>query len=264
MPFNVAAWLSQSNVAWRRALGTALLASALLSLFAPPAHAESPPAPAGQAEVAQLERELDLHAREGRRERISQGIMGLVLGATLLPAGIVLGKRNDELVHLVSIGTTVTGATQLLKLPGLIFPSDMERMRGDYLKLKQSGLSGSELVRATEKIWQKEARQEHLGRAVIGYFHLGVGMAAIPLGLFFMLRHEVGDMSHTKQLNVGSTLLGIGIPVMGVAAELLFNKGPVERSWQSHEVTRRERLTRIELNVAPVAHGGMLSAGGRF
>ncbi|MET0287382.1 MAG: hypothetical protein ABW352_23050 [Polyangiales bacterium] len=201
-----------------------------------------------------LERELELHAERGKTERIWSGVFSLALAGTLVPAGIVMLKRDDDLVRLIGIGTLVTGAVQLLRLPEFIFPSDMERMRASHQRRRER-LSGAALVAETEREWREKAAQEHRVRKWIGAFNLGLGVAALPVGLTFMLRDQVGDMEHRKQLNVGSTLLGIGVGYIGAAAMLLIADGPTESSWKEHAVS---------IGLAPVAFGGQLTASGRF
>jgi hypothetical protein len=205
--------------------------------------------------LPQLERELDLYAAEGRRDRLWNGALALGLGGVLLPAGIVMIKRNDELVHLIGIGTLITGAVQFTRVPGLFLPSDMERLRAHHSRRKAEGMSGDALVRATEREWEQEARKEDLAQKWVGGIHLAVGAAAIPIGLTFMLRDHVGDMSHNKRINVGSTLLGIGIGYMAVAAQLLANDGRSEHTWKAH---------RLQFGIAPTASGGLMTASGRF
>ncbi len=208
-----------------------------------------------QDRLSTLERELDMYAEQGKRERIGTGLITVALGGTLLPAGIVMTKRDDDLVHLIGIGTLVTGAVQLARLPEFIFPSDMERMRVRHQRRKAEGRTGDALIAATEKDWRESADKERKGRRVIGSINLSIGVAALPIGLAFMLRDHIGDLDHRKQLNVGSTLLGLGVGYMASAALLLFQPGPTDRSWSSHAVS---------LGLAPTAGGAALTASGRF
>jgi hypothetical protein len=202
-----------------------------------------------------LERELDLYAEQTRRERIGDGILSLALGATLLPAGIVMTKRDNPTVHLIGIGTIVTGAVQLARLPELISPSDMERMRLRHQRRTAEGLRGEALVAETERDWREKAAKEHRVQRLIGAINLGIGAAALPIGIAFMLRDQIGDMDHRKQLNVGSTMLGIGVGYVTSAAVMLFHDGATERSWKSHAVS---------LGLAPTLAGAALTASGRF
>ncbi|HEY6882127.1 MAG TPA: hypothetical protein VI299_29055 [Polyangiales bacterium] len=227
-----------------------MLTLALL-LFAAHARADEP--------LSQLERELDLHAAEGRKERLWNGALSVALAGALMPSGIVMTKREDDLVRLIGIGTVITGGVQLLRVPGLFFASDMERLRARHVRRKASGLSGDALLRETERDWAEQARKKDQAQKWIGGFHLGIGAVAIPLGLTFMLRDHVGDVPHTKQINVGSTLLGIGVGYLAVAAQLLSGDGLTERTWKQHALTRR-----VSLGIAPAASGALLSASGRF
>jgi len=212
-----------------------------------------------QDRLAQLERELDLQAEEGHRERIGLGIMALTLGGTLLPAGIVMTHRHEQLVRLIGIGATVTGAVQFTLVPGLFVPSVMERVRSHHQRRKASGLSPDALLAETEREWAAEATREHNARRWVGIFHASVSAATIPIGLTFMLRHHVGDLSQPKQINIGSTLLGIGIGYMAIAGQLLFVPGRAERSWKMHDAKRP-----MSFGVAPTASGALLTASGQF
>ncbi|HEX5655665.1 MAG TPA: hypothetical protein VFX59_00650 [Polyangiales bacterium] len=111
------------------------------------------------------------------------------------------------------------------------------------------------LIAETERAWREKAAQEDRVQKWVGGFNLGIGVAAIPIGLAFMLRDRIGDMDHRKQLNVSSTMLGIGVGYLASASLLLFSDGATERSWRSHAVS---------MGVTPTASGASFSASGRF
>ncbi|HVZ33405.1 MAG TPA: hypothetical protein VG963_13325 [Polyangiaceae bacterium] len=226
----------------------------------------SPPPPAlasaGEAALAQLDRELDYYADQTRHERMTRGIVGGTLGALMLPSGIVLQQRHDALLRLTGIGLIAGGAAQLLTVPGLFIPSGMERMQRRFQVRKASGLAPDVIVRETESEWQRGAEGEHRGRAFVGFIYLGTSAGLLSTGLAFLFKDSIGGLSHNRRINIGSTFLGMGIPFLAIGAELVWIPGAKQRAWEAHLRTRdlAGPVARVRLGLVPAARGGLLSA----
>jgi hypothetical protein len=225
------------------------------------------PAPGDDAHrLAVLDHELAMYASEGKRERLKSAITNGVLAAVLLPSGVVLTHRDDPLRQISGVGLIATSAVELATLVGTLFPSDLEQVAAHPAQRKASGKSAAEIVRETEAEWRHEAEVEHKAWIWAGSIQLGIGVAAIPVGLTMLLHDELGSMPHKRQINLGATLLGIGIPYVIGGATMLFTTSATEASWRASQGARASWVLQAarSVYVSPSRRGALLGAGGRF
>jgi hypothetical protein len=216
--------------------------------------------------LAVLDYELTLYAREGKRERLSSNLTSAALGALLLPVGIVLNHRDDELLQITGVGLIAGGAVQLGMSLGVFFPTDVEQVAAHHAQRKASGKPTEQVIRETEAEWKHEAEVETKAWRWAGSIQLAIGLAALPIGMTVLLKDQVGSMPHKRQINVASSLIGIGIPYLLTGVRMLFSTNPTEASWRASEGARQSWAiqTANALRVAPARGGAVFAASGRF
>lgn len=242
------------------------LTSALCST--PPAPADSNPAPAPAAssdrEVGEMTlRFVDLHAREARRERFTEGSFSLLLAGSQIGLGaygITLDEDGSTGIRRAAIGQTITGSVGLVgAILGLARRSRLERLRRGPSYADLAANPGD--ADAREQLYRqwgsaaKLAKRQRLTKAGVQ-----VGLGAVLVVLSSVRLSQLSEEATTgEQLWAFTTLTtAIGVTLSGVPYFIV--RSATERSFAGYETTRAR--TRAQVRVAPTI-GGM-SVAGRF
>jgi hypothetical protein len=194
---------------------------------------------AGSDESVRLGRELSAVAATGRRERFTNLATAAASGGVLLPFGIALSQRDDEVLRLIGVGWTVAGSVQLSGAPFLLLASPMERVSARFEERRQGGASSPALVAETEREWAAAANQSRAVRLWFGGVYGALGAAMVPTGLTFLFASPgIFGMSRTTQYDWGSALVGAGVPFVTVALQMLLRESLAETSWEAHVLAR--------------------------
>jgi hypothetical protein len=248
-----------------RAPRVALLAICLTSVTAI-ARADEPPsnprAVTGSFEATRLHDALTLAARSARDGRTAGVATGLVAGAALVPAGILLARRSDAVSQSIGVGMTAGGTASLLFASLSLPTSSMERIAASFDARLASGASEDEIVHATEADWAAAADSGHDRRVVRGWISVGLGAALTGTGLYMLLADPgVLGQSRDSQYGVGSFLVGPGVPILGVGLRSLLQESTEEASWKAYRATKGAAPSPIipvpALSFAPVRGGGV-------
>jgi hypothetical protein len=204
-----------------------------------PGAAALPVSASGQADdperrLAIMNGEIELFAARARAQRRANVVVGLVGAAALVPAGYVLSQRTDAVSQSIGIGMEVGGIAPLAFSALSLSRSPMERLRDRVDDEVASSMPRAELVRVIESDWQSTAEAAHDRRIVVGVVGLVLGTASTAAGLFFLLSNPVAGLSLDQQYTLGSSLVGPGVPFIGVGIRALFQESVEETSWDSY------------------------------
>jgi hypothetical protein len=217
--------------------------------------------------LATLEHALAHDAAEARRARRVRGSIGAVLGAMLLPVGVVLLGKGHPVQNALGVGLVVGGATQLANSLAVFFPTATERLRRDHEQRRtRAGISPGELLRETEQIWRTRAKDEYIGRRIVGIGYAALGAVLAPVGMTLLLMEgQLFDISRQGQYKLGSALLGAGVPFLGLGLQLIFEAGPLERSYAAYARGRLERPgAGLSGALLPTRGGAVVSLAARY
>lgn len=203
---------------------------------------------------ALLQGELDLHAEEGRRQRIATNVTTATAAVALVPAGIVLWTRSNQLAKTIGIGMALGGGIPLVLVAPTLFPSKLERLRADVERKRAAGMPDAELLRFAETEWEDAAHGAHKRRVIVGIVDLTLGTAATATGLFFLLSGQIGNMSRDDQYTVGTSIAGTGVPLATFGIRSLVTRTLEETSWDAYRTAKRLGESRTEgTSSAPTA-----------
>jgi hypothetical protein len=229
----------------------------------PPALAPEPSPPPDALEVERVDRELALFAARARAARLTLVVTGLVSGAALIPTGAVLSYRSDAVSQSVGTGMIVAGAVPLA-LAGLgLRTSRMEQLHAAFAERRAAGGDDAELLRLTESDWSSAAHDAQRSRPIQGGVELGIGVASAVTGLALLLAPAgFAGLDRAHQNEVGSALVGPGIPLTAVGLRTLLVESEEELSWAAHRAGRAlgpMAMSAPTFGVSPV-RGGAVAA----
>jgi hypothetical protein len=188
---------------------------------------------ASAVDVARLEAFLHAAARDARDARHANLAAGLIAGVALLPTGIVLARRSDDLSQATGIGMEFGGGIPLALTPLSLLPSPMEQLEAGFAARRAGGMSDAELKRVTLIEWRELALRSESRRFKAGVVETALGLAAVGIGLGFLGVHQVGDLSRTAQTTIGGVLVGSGLPTLQLGVRLFFQRSPQETWWDA-------------------------------
>jgi hypothetical protein len=251
----------------RLAIGlTCLLTFATTTAYAQDA---APAAPrASEATGAQrLGDSLALAADAARSARTTTIVTGVVSGVLLVPTGVVLARRDDDVSRSIGVGMTIGGSASLLFSTLSLRTSTTEGLSASFDELRASGVSNEELVRTMESRWADAAEASRRKRVVGGWISVGLGTALTGAGLSLLLADPgVFGQSRNGQYTTASFLVGPGVPILGVGLRALTQETTEETSWKAYRATTSPRppLPLPALSFAPVRGGGVAAASFTF
>jgi hypothetical protein len=214
----------------------------------PPASAPA----ATDADVARVEGLVHAAAAEAHKARHAGMLAGLVAGAALVPTGIVLNHRSDDVAQSIGVGLIVGGAAPAAFSLLLLLPSPAEQFADSYDRRRASGMSGRDLVRATEADWQRLAENSRDRRVRMGHVEMWLGAAATGAGIYLLVSKPFSGMSRNEQYTIGSLLVGPGIPFVTLGIRSLVQESPEERAWATyHAIGGRDAATDRSASFVP-------------
>jgi hypothetical protein len=223
------------------------------------------PPDADTVAAANLHEALSIAAGNARDARTTVVVTGLVAGAALVPAGVVLAKRSDDVSRSIGVGMSVGGGVPLLFSLLSLRSSEMEHLASSFDTLRASGTSDAALVGQLESDWARMAEARHDRRNLGGAIMVGLGLALTGAGLYMLLRDPgVLGLSRNDQYTAGSFLTGPGVPILSVGIRALLQESIEETSWESYRATKsahaRPDVALPALSFAPQRGGGVATA----
>lgn len=215
-------------------------------------------------DLKRLGAELDLHAAESRRKRLTSALIGLGAGSTLMPTGIILLGRTDGVPRALVIGMIVGGSAQLLSVPLSLFPTRMEEIHDTFMG-RPASVESKGTIRAIENEWRDAAESSRAKRKLVGTTLAIVGAAHLTAGVTFLLGPEgIFGMSRKSQYTWGGVTMGIGVSVTTVSLRYLLEWSLEESSWEAYRTMKADagrlgqlRLRSPTLGFAPLPGGGL-------
>jgi hypothetical protein len=218
-----------------------VLFAALLGSLAPlpPASALAQEAPPRERSVS-LGRVLDAYATDARSTRIALALGQAGLGIAAIAPGALLLGRSDSNLQLVGTGLVVVGAVELLGVPSLFIPTNIERIDDHWATLTARGDDPAAVVRVVEVELHDAAEQRRSSRITYGVVGLVLGVAAFATGMVFVLQPAgIAGMDAQTQLVWGTALVGIGGAFVGNGLHEIFHRSPEESAWAAYAGARR-------------------------
>jgi hypothetical protein len=249
----------------------AVCLTSLLTFATTTAHADDAapvvPRAANATDAQRLQDSLAIAADSARNARTTTLLTGLVSGVILVPAGVVLARRPDDVSKSVGVGMTIGGSASLLVSMLSLRSSTMEGLSASFEELRASGVSNEELVRTVESRWADAAETSHRKRIVGGWISVGLGTVLTGAGLYMLFADPgVFGQSRNDQYTTASFLVGPGVPLLGVGLRALTQETTEETSWKAYRATTAPRptLPMPALSLAPVRGGGVAAASFTF
>jgi hypothetical protein len=209
---------------------------------------------------ANLGRVLDAYATDARDVRLGTALGEGVVGIAALVPGIVLLGRNDPQLQLIGTGLVVVGAFDLLGVPGLFIPTNIEHIHDHWEERSARGEDPATLTRSIEAELYSAAERRRSNRIVYGVTSLVLGVAAFATGMVFILQPAgIFGMDSQTQLVAGSILVGAGAGIAGSGALDLFRRSAEESAWAAYAGPRPrpEPPVTARLAVVPTSHGAV-------
>lgn len=207
---------------------------------------------------------LQLYAIEAHRQRLAHAVASLCVGSALLPTGLLLLDRTDGVSRALVIGMVIGGSTQLVTLPLLFIPTEMDRLRDKFMA-RSTRVENKATVRAIEEEWRGAAESARSKRLFAGTGLTIGGGLGLAGGLTLLLAPEgVLGMSRKAQYTAGGVLMGIGAPVVTQGLRFLFEWSLEESSWEAYRAMKSDAATLARLRLPAVTfaatRGGGLAA----
>lgn len=254
-------------------VGAIALASAMRASAADEPKGKAPSVAVGpkgkpQSVAVDLKRlglELDLYAAEANRTRLASALIGLGVGAALVPTGIVLLGRTDGVSRALVIGMIIGGSAQIASVPLGFIPTRMDDIRDKFMS-RPANVESKATIRAIENEWREAAETSRRKRAFVGTTLLIVGAVHLASGLSLLLAPEgVLGMPRKTQYTWGGVMMGVGVPVITVSVRFLLEWSLEETSWEAYRTMKSDagslaRLHLPSIGVAPIPGGALAFA----
>ena len=210
-----------------------LIALTLVAVFPGVLRAQRPgdTPPDTRADVERLETFVHTAAQEARTARRASLVAITVAGGALVPAGIVIARRPDELSQSIGIGMTFGGAIPLAFAALSLSPSPMEKFEARFDARRKGGMLSADLTRITTNEWRDLARVSHERRRSDGARRIAMGLVATAIGVGFLRERPIGSLSRTAQYSIGSVLVGSGVPILQLGIRTRYQASPQETWW---------------------------------
>jgi hypothetical protein len=258
-------------------LSSFALGAGLMTLFPRVADAADPIAapPSVQTDsperrLAIMNSEIELFASRARAQRRTTVLAGLVGAAALVPAGYVLSQRSDPVSQSIGTGMEVGGAAPLAFSALSLSRSGMERLRDRFEESLGSTTARAELAETMEAEWRHTAEAAHDRRVLFGVVGLVLGAASAGAGLFFLLSDPTAGLSRDQQYTLGSSLVGPGVPFMGVGIRALLQESIEETSWDAYRALKsgtesaKEHSAGVAINMTALRGGAFATLNYSF
>jgi hypothetical protein len=203
------------------------------------ASATSGEARADDADADTTRAGAELHAMAGQAAdaRAAMGIVGLASGAALFPAGLVLitTRADDPVGKSLGVGMSATGGAALFLGLLSLRESGIEEERDTFDERRASGMTSAELMRLSLIEWQTAAEASRARRRISGAIETIFGVVSTAAGLTLLLANPgILGMDRNRQYNVGSLLVGPGVPFLSLGIRTLMIRSPQETLWETY------------------------------
>jgi hypothetical protein len=185
----------------------------------------------------------------------------------MLPSGLVLLGRSDDISRALVVGMIVGGSAQLASVPLQLIPTRMDQIRKKFIE-RPADEESKASIRDIEEEWREAAEDSRRKRMFAGTTMLVLGSANLAAGLIFLLAPEgIFGMSRTAQYTWGGITMGFGVPVITISVRFLLEWSLEETSWEAYRTMKSDAtsLSRFEphpatLGFAPVPGGAVAFA----
>jgi hypothetical protein len=216
-------------------------------------------------DLKRLGAELDLHAAEARRKRLTAALIGLGAGSTLMPTGVILLGRTDGVPRALVIGMIVGGSAQLLSVPLALFPTRMEEIHDEFMS-RPASVESKGTIRAVENEWREAAKNSRDKRQLVGTTLAVVGAVNVTAGVVFLLGPDgILGMSRRTQYTWGGVTMGTGVSVATVSVRYLVEWSLEETSWEAYRAMKADAgrlgkpiLRPPKVGFTPLPGGGLV------
>jgi hypothetical protein len=200
----------------RSIIGWWLSAAAMTAwlLAALPAWAETAADADSDRELARAAVLLEQGAVDGLASRDAAIVVGVSTSVVLIPTGIVLLLRSDDVARIIGAGLTGSAGGALFVFAKSLRRSASERLFESFQTWRASGLSDGDLLRKTESIWAAAAAESAERRVKVGTIETIVGGAFVAAGAALVLSPQLGGFNRHRQYAIGSVLMGGAIPLL--------------------------------------------------
>jgi hypothetical protein len=241
----------------RRSLVAAAV-TASLALASVDAAAQAAPGPERSASLGRV---LDAYATDARSTRVALALGQAGLGIAAIAPGAILLGRSDPNLQLVGTGLVAVGAVELLGVPSLFIPTNIERIEDHWAMLTARGDDPAAVARVVELELYDAAERRRSSRITYGITSLVLGIAGFTTGMVFVLQPAgIAGMDAQTQLVWGTALLGIGGAFVGDGLRDIIRRSPEESAWAAYAGTMPPRPTPpspVSLAVVPANRGAM-------
>jgi len=186
------------------------------------------------AESAALREELQIYARRSRDTRLAFVASSAITKAALLTTGFILDGRADDVSKSIGVGLIAGGAAPLLFSAMLLAPAGIETVSANAGATNDG--PASEEIRRIEGEWMRAAAKGRRTRLIAGTIEIAAGAGLSAAGAYLLLaKGGLWGLTRNGQYEVGSFLIGPGVPIFGVGVRSLLVESLEETSWQAHE-----------------------------
>lgn len=215
-------------------------------------------------ELPRLRLALEDVAEGERSHRLWGGVLGLGLGAALIPAGLVVMGReagNTKVAETegyillgVGIGAAIGGVLNFF------IERPVSQLLSTLDEQQRAGVAHDKIVAAVLAEWREAAESARLWRTIGGWVSLvgGVVIAGIGAGFAFMEPQEDFPHQYTH-----AAVLGVGGAICALFGlqELLVRREPVEHGYRAFSAARSSAPS---LGLAPLPGGAAVSLSAQF
>jgi hypothetical protein len=222
-------------------------------------------ADAEDADAARASAKLHAIAAQAADGRAAMGIVSLAGGVALLPTGLVLitTRADDPVAKSLGVGMSATGGAALVLGLLSVRESAIEEMSDTFEERRASGMSNAELMRQSLTEWQTAAEASRVRRRVSGAIEAIFGVISTGAGLTLLLANPgILGMDRNRQYNVGSLLVGPGVPFLSLGIRTLMIRSPQEMFWETYSAAAAVPARGGTWGSVSVAPFGMANGGG--
>jgi hypothetical protein len=166
---------------------------------------------------------------------------------------------------------SATGGVELFLGLLSVRESAVEEARDTFDERRSSGMNNAERMRRSLTEWQTAAEASRARRRISGAIEAIFGVVSTGAGLTLLLANPgIFGMDRDRQYNVGSLLVGPGVPFLSLGIRTLMIRSLQETFWDMYSgaaaAPAPARGAAASLSVAPfgVANGGGVMVMGRL
>ena len=211
------------------------------ALPAPAPAAPAPPAAAPSAsppstEDDRLRRFLEVEASAGRRGRVSGAVVNAVMGAVVVPPGVILAMKDDPGLQIAGVTLLIRGGWDLLSVPfALATPTPMENLLRHHEERTARGEAAVDRIAETEREWQHAIEEQRSASVPNAILALSLGSLEVAAGMYLLLQEPILGFDRREQTVWGTLILGASLPGLAGGLFSLFGESPMEEQWELYQ-----------------------------